>query len=145
MLMSNLIFSFFSHSLSHFLSFSHGELPPFYQIVGDNVDIYQKPTHQTMEKRDKSLHWFQLCAFKERVTGIHLPNTPPMTDVLKLPLSTWLPSVDDCLKLREEFATLVERVLVQNLSEFSFLETCVSQHISHKYSSFMAKNRSLSL
>ena len=59
--------------------------------------------------------------------------------MLKLPLSTWLPSVDDCLKLREELATLVERILVQNLSEFSFLETCVSQHISHKYSSFMAK------
>ena len=114
-------------------------MPPFFQVVGDNVDVCQKPTHETMDRRDKSLHWFQSCAFKERVTGIHLSNTPPTKDLVTLPLSTWLPSVGDCLKLREEFATLVERVLVQNLSEFSFLESLVSKHISHKYSSCMAK------
>lgn len=40
-----------------------------FQLVGDNVDIYQKPRFMTAEHRPKMLNWFQLCAVKNRITG----------------------------------------------------------------------------
>ena len=113
--------------------------PPYYQIVGDNVDLHQKACHQTMEKRDTDRHWFHLCAIKDRVTGLHLSTTPSTTNVLHLPLSTWLPTVDDCLHLRKEFIILVGRVLVKHLPKLSFLESCLPAHIPHEYSHTMTR------
>lgn len=33
---------------------------PYFQIVGDNVDVHQKASHQTTERRDKNHHWQHL-------------------------------------------------------------------------------------
>lgn len=40
---------------------------PSYQIIGDNVDLRQCTPYQTMERRDKDYHWFQLYAVRDRV------------------------------------------------------------------------------
>jgi hypothetical protein len=47
-----------------------------FQIIGDNVDVYQKPRYMTKEHRSKSYHWFQMYAVKNRV------NPPGMYVIL---------------------------------------------------------------
>lgn len=39
-----------------------------FQLVGDNVDIYQKPRYMTAEHRPRMMNWFQMCAFANRVS-----------------------------------------------------------------------------
>ena len=59
---------------------------PSYQIIGYNVDLHQRTPHQTMERRDKDHHWFQLYAVQDHVIEKDLPNDAPITDVSTLPL-----------------------------------------------------------
>lgn len=118
---------------------SCNQCPPSVQIIGDNLDTNQKASRQTSTYRGKSHHWFSLYAVKDRVSGNHLPDERPLADVSKLPLSTWLPSISDCISLREEFIILVSRVLVKNFSAFDFLKNEVIDHIPHVYSAVMKK------
>ena len=69
---------------------------PTFQIIGDNVDLHQRATHQSMERRDKDHHWFNLYAARDSVVEKDLPNDGPITDVAKVPLQHFLPSVEDC-------------------------------------------------
>ena len=87
---------------------------PTYQIIGDNVDLHQRASYQTMDLRDSDHHWFHLYAVKDRVTGIGLPNDSPMRDISQLPLHTFLPSVKDCNFLRNEFgiARVITRISI---------------------------------
>lgn len=56
-----------------------------------------------------------------------------------LPASAILPTVDDCLRIRNNYIILAARVIAQNLSHFLFLQKCVVQYISHKFSKETAK------
>lgn len=105
---------------------------PSYQIVGDNVDLHQTPTHQSVERKARDHHWFHLYAARDRITGAHLSNDSPITDIA---LQTFLPSVEDCLCLREEFAVLIARVLTAKLPYFEPLQSVTPVHIRHKHSS----------
>lgn len=107
--------------------------------MGDNVDVREHASRQTMEKRDKDHHWFHIIAVRDRVVNDKLSIAEPTTDITKLPLHTFLPSVSDCEQLHTEFVILVGRVLVKNLTAFKSLSALVPEHIPHKYSSFMAK------
>ena len=64
---------------------------PTYQIIGDNVDLHQRASHQTMDRRDSDHHWFHLYAVKDRVTGIGLPNSLASTAEPALSLVSWSP------------------------------------------------------
>ena len=110
-----------------------------YQIIGDNVDIHQRASHQSMERRDRDHHWFHLYAVRDRVTGVELPNDSPTADISQLPLNTFLPSVQDCNSLRSEFGVFISRVITEKIP---YLHTCrdiVLQHIPHKYSTEMMR------
>ena len=54
-------------TLSMLMQQSDSERPLGYQIIGDNVDLMIKVRHQASDKPDKSIHWFQLNAVKDRV------------------------------------------------------------------------------
>jgi len=47
---------------------------PSYQIIGDNLDLNVKVRHMDSENKNKSFHWFNLVAFKDQVSGSHLPD-----------------------------------------------------------------------
>ena len=86
------------NSFIHFhLAPSHNHCPPSVQIIGDNLDTNEKPSRQTSMYHGKSHHWFSLYAVKDRVSGNHLPDELPLADVSELSLSTWLPSISDCI------------------------------------------------
>ena len=122
-------------SLNPFLGES--EDCPSYQIIGDNVDLHQCTPYQTMERRDKDYHWFQLYAVRDCVIEKDLPNDAPIADVTTLPLQTFLPLVGECSQLNEEFRILNARVIVEKMDYFHALQPVVPQHIVHKYSDVM--------
>ena len=110
-----------------------------FQLIGDNVDIEKHASHQTLEKRNQNHHWFHIMAVRDRVEDKILSDIKPKADIKKLPLHTFLPSVEDCQHLHKEFVILAVRVLVENLSAFKQFSKVVPEHIPHKYSSVMSK------
>ena len=76
-----------------------------------------------------------------RVQGLHLPDKPTTASVATLPLATFLPNVEDCVALREEFITLVAQVLMKYLPWFKCFKPVLPEHIPHEYTSHGAKVR----
>ena len=110
-----------------------------YQIIGDNVDLRVNPTHFSLASVLKEHHWFNLYAVKNRIHGEHLANDKVSADVSTLPLATWLPTVDDCVRLRDEFIVLVSRIFVAKFKAFSVFSDVVQDHIPHQYSKEMSE------
>lgn len=71
---------------------------PSYQIIGDNLDLDVKVRHMDSENKNKSFHWFNLVAFKDQVSGSHLPDVHEKT-LDDVPISAFLPSKEDVLHL----------------------------------------------
>lgn len=119
---------------------------PSYQIVGDNVDLHQKPTNRSIERRARDHHWFHLYAVRDRISGLDQSNDAPIANIATVPLQTFLPSLAECLQLREEFAVLVSWVLVARMAYLEPLKSVVSEHIRHKhYSEVKAKSEIVSV
>ena len=116
---------------------------PSFQIVGDNVGIYQHASHQSMQRKNRDHHWFHLYAALNRVNSTHLPDDKPIALVANLPLQTFIPSIEECNQLREEFRVLISRVIVENLPYFKEMESIIQRHIKHKYSSIMKQKSQL--
>ena len=121
--------------------FNFGEFLEYtpYQIIGDNIDIHQRASHQSSDKKDEDHHWFHMYmyAVRDRVTGVGLPNESPITDIAKLPLQTYLPSAEECNSLREEFGVLIARVITDKIEYLKPLKPVVPLHMKHKYSDTM--------
>lgn len=110
---------------------------PTYQIIGDNVDLHQRASHQSMDRRNNDHHWFHLYAVKDRITGIDLPNDSPVADVAHLPLHIFLPTVEECNTLQNVFGVLIAHVITDKISYLHPCKDVVSTHIPHKYSNAM--------
>ena len=90
-----------------------------------------------MKRKDINHHWFQMYAVRDRVTGKDLPNDAPISDVAKIPLHTFLPSVEDCNHIRSEFEVLIARVISEKMEYFHPLKPVVPQYMKHEYSDSM--------
>lgn len=110
-----------------------------YTIVGDNVDKNIKPRDMRIDKQVTSMHAFHMYATKDRVDASTLPDDKPVQDLEAIPISTFMPSIGDSIVLRENYVTLVSRVLVKHLKYFSSFIKCVPEHIKHEHSAEMAK------
>ena len=111
---------------------------PSYQIVGDNLDLDVKVRHMDSDNKNKSFHWFNLVAFKDKITGSHLPDVHNNT-LDDVPVSAFLPSEADIQNLRQDFSALWSRVIVRNFKAFAFLQNAVIYHIPHVYSKLMSE------
>ena len=100
------------HQLSIGQEISSLEKHPGFQIIGDNVDVYVKARHERMNSKAKSMHWFQIYAIKNRISGSHFPNDLPLNDILTVLNSIFIPIVSDCLKLRSHLIILCSCVLI---------------------------------
>ena len=75
-----------------------------------------------------------VIASNERVINADPATSRPRCSILSVPDTAFLPSVQENEKLREEFAILVERILVKYLPAFALFENYVRKHIMHKFS-----------
>lgn len=78
-----------------------------FKIVGDNVDKNLRRSFQRCDRTTVSLHYFHVCAVRDRVDFSSLSNIRP-TDVLIDPI-TFLPNTADLNSIKEEFQILVSR------------------------------------
>ena len=51
----------------HACMYSHIAGSIMFQLVGDNVDLYQKPRIVKADHKTKTYHWFQVCAVTNHV------------------------------------------------------------------------------
>ena len=112
---------------------------PDYIIVGDNIDKNVTPRDMRVGNQVKSLHYFHSYAVKDRVDPGSLSGDGHVSDVNTLATSSVLPTVDDCVRIRNDYIILAARVIVENISHFSFLQKCVVKHIPHKFSKETAR------
>lgn len=111
-------------------------MEPDYIIVGDNVDKNVSPRDMRQDNQVKSMHYFHSFAVHDRVClpdGL-VGDELHAADVSKLTASSVLPTIADCVEMRNIYIILAARIIVENLSHFGFLEECVVHHIPHKFS-----------
>lgn len=65
---------------------------PSYKIAGDNVGKRIVPRNFTSTKQTKAVEMVQLAAYKNRVSGNHLPSLGSKGDLEFEPFQTFLPS-----------------------------------------------------
>ena len=102
------------------------------------MDLRQQPSHQTLDRRGKDHHWFHMVAVQDRVVTGDISITQPLALVKDLELHTFLPTIEDCIRLNDEFITLTARVLTERMTAWKCLQDCVDTHIPHKFSKEMA-------
>ena len=112
---------------------------PDYIVVGDNIDKNVTPRDMRVGNQVKSLHYFHSYAVKDRVDPSSLSGDGHVGDVNSLAILSVLPTVDDCVRIRNDYIILAARVIVENISHFSFLQKCVVKHIPHKFSKETAR------
>lgn len=107
-------------------------------LVGDNINKRVTPREMRVDSQVKSLHYFHSYAALNRIDTSHLDDTKPLGVLRDLPLSIFLPTTDDCTKIRDNYIVLLARIIVKYISHLSHLKKCVPAHILHRYSASAA-------
>ena len=107
-------------------------------LVGDNIDKSVYARHQTMESRNRSLHYFNSCAVLDRCDFSHLSDFQSPPDRNSYDVSHLLPSNEDLEAILLHFATLVGRMLTIHVPGFEKYISWTSQ-IKHKYCTEMKR------
>ena len=93
-------------------------------------------------KKTRSIHYFHSYAVADRIDFSSLPETTPplpIVDVQQLAASL-LPSSDDDVALRKNFATLVSHILFGNIDFFKLtFDGVVEAHIKHEFFEQMSR------
>lgn len=106
-----------------------------FQITGDNVDFEIRAKYMTLDRRNKSLHWFNVIATDERVIPpCVLENAGPRRSILTVSNSEFFPSVLDHRCIRDDFVLLVSEVVVKYLAAFGSFSQFVVNHAAHDHS-----------
>ena len=83
---------------------------------------------------DTSMHHTKPCRTETKTRtgfmfGLNLPDQPSSVRIRDLPLSSWLPSVNDCASLRRVFIILVSRVLTSHLDFLAPFSSAFAEQI----------------
>ena len=100
---------------------------PSYILVGDNWDKNIRPRHMTVEHQTTSLHLFHAYAALDRVDCTGLSDDAPTADLKNMSPLSFMPSVEDCMKLRDDYITLVARIVVDKLPSFKLFAESVDK------------------
>lgn len=107
------------------------------KITFDNLDYRQEVHHMTEEHQNIDKHYVTSMSTENRVHGNHLSDKCPETGVLGMENGKCLPSIQDHGRQRENYITLAERIICNNIPCLNFLSDVSTAHIPHKYSKEM--------
>ena len=110
-----------------------------YIIVGDNVDKTVSARYLTTDHQRQSLYYFHAYSAMDRVDFHHLANEKPIANVSILPLSTFLPNLEDSTAIRSNCAVLLGCELVRSLPFFKDFSEYIPAHITHEHSEEMSR------
>lgn len=109
-------------------------------IVADNLDFTIQAWHQTKSSQNKSLHWTDAFAVKNRVSpDSSLSYNKPQLKVTDLEMYHILPSKDDQEEIYNDLVPLVYRELVKYLPCYAPFKCGVQHHIPHPHSKEMKR------
>ena len=109
------------------------DMHPGFYFVGDNIDMRTKVRQMTLKNQNKDEHMFQICAYKNRISGNHLNNTKPKDDIETVPFRTFLPDDQEKDALVEEFSHIVATQWADLIPNFRPYMTVLPKHIKHPY------------
>ena len=112
-------------------------------IVGDNIDKRVNPRDMQINRQVQSLHYFHSYAVRNRVNSSHLDGIHAQCDIRTLPISTFLPTLEDCTAICDNYVVLVCRIIVKHLLCFSAFRSYVPSHILHEFSAEMTQKSEL--
>ena len=105
---------------------------PGYYFVGDNVDMRTKVRQMTLTNQNKDQHMFQVCSYKNRVSGNHLDDTKPKDNIETVQFKRLVPGPHEQSKLIQEFAFLVATQLTELIPCFVQFKPTLPKHIEHE-------------
>ena len=87
----------------------------------------------TSENQNKHHHWCNHNAVFDGVNPVELPDDKPLSCMLDMPNKLLLPALEYDKNILNDFAALVSRVLVENLSSCEIFKGSIPVYIKHKY------------
>ena len=103
------------------------------KITFDNLDYRQEVHYMTEEHQNIDKHYITSMSTENRVNGNQLSDKRPITGVLGMENGKCLPSVYDHEKQRDNYITLLGRVISSNIPCLNFLSDVSTAHIPHEY------------
>ena len=105
------------------------------KLVFDNFDFNQKVHHMSESHQNIDNHWVAHMCTENRVAGNNLSMEGRSTTILDMNNGKCIPGTSEHIAQRENYANLVSRIMVDNISCLDFLKEHAVRHILHKYSS----------
>ncbi|VDI74704.1 Hypothetical predicted protein [Mytilus galloprovincialis] len=102
-------------------------------IIGDNIDLNRSPSQMSIDRRRKSWHWFLLVGLQKRVLNPTLDDTAPISDITSVDNSTFIPNLNDCSKLVQNFMFRIMNVLVKYVGCLKKYKGCLPKFIPHPH------------
>ena len=92
-----------------------------FKYVGDNIDKTIKPRDMQLNNEPTSLHYFNVCAVKDRIDFSHLSSNATIINPEDIKYNVFYPSPEDDSGLLLNFETHVTRILVNYVLEHVYL------------------------
>jgi len=102
-------------------------------IIGDNIDITRSPSQMSIDRRRKSWHWFLLVGLEKRVINLDLDDTTSKADINKVDNNLFVPSMENCSMLDNNFIYHIMHVVVKYLGCLKKYEKCLPKFIFHPH------------
>lgn len=112
---------------------------PGYRLVGDNVDIMIRPRQSSISNASRDLHYFNVMAVKNRISGNNLSSHKSNEQVKPVDCSLLLPSIEDHQRLLSNWIVLVGKVISKYVPALRWMRLYLPEHIKHEYSSITKK------
>lgn len=102
-------------------------------IIGDNIDISRNPSQMSKDRKRQSWHWFLLIGLQKRVLNPALDDSAPIADINTVENSTFIPNLNDCSKLDQNFIFHITHVLVKYVGCLKKYKNCLPKFIPHPH------------
>ena len=110
------------------------------KTVFDYFDFKQNVHHMTEMHQNIDNHWVSHMSTENRVSGNHLSSVRPKESaILGLVNGKFIPNNEEHKLQRENYATIVSRIIVRKIACLHFLAECAPKHIKHQYRAEMMK------
>jgi hypothetical protein len=104
------------------------------KITIDNIDYRKEVHYMTTDHQTEDVHYLTVSATTNRVNGNHLSSLTPVDGLKEMYNGLCIPNHLEQSAQRENYISLVERIIVNNVPCMSFLKDVVVQHIPHQFS-----------
>ena len=82
---------------------------------------------------NKDIHWVNHNRISNRVSGNHLQDSTGICNLKDLDNAKLIPSAIEHILQRNDYITLIERILVSSINYLKFCNDVVKHHIPHKH------------